>query len=253
MPKLSVCVEMFWKDEPYERRAELAAGLGYEAVEFWGWQNKDIDKLVETVAGTGLRVATFCMASEKPLVTPGAVDALQEGLLATIPVAQKLNVDRLILTTGNERTKESFAVTKARVIRHLKGLVPILEANDITLCLEPLNTVVNHLGYWLALMSDAADICEEIGSPNVKILMDLYHQQIQEGNLIQTLQEYAPWIGHYHCAGVPGRHELVGGELDYRAIFKAIDETGYDGHVGLEFSPTIGEEAALKQAMTLME
>lgn len=251
MPKLSVCIEMFWKDEPYEQRAKLAGRLGYDAIEFWGWQNKDVDALAETVSGARLDVATFCMATEKPLVDPNASDALQEGLLATIPVAQKLNADRLILTTGNERTRESFAVTKARVIRHLKALVPILEAHEIMLCLEPLNTVVDHLGYWLTLMSDAADICAEVDSPYVKILMDLYHQQIQEGNLIQTLREYAPWIGHYHCAGVPGRHELVGGEIDYSVVFKAIAETRYDGYVGLEFNPTIGDEDALRQAMVL--
>jgi len=242
---------MFWKNEEPQRKIALSAELGFRAIEFWGWQGKDIDKIADTVSATGVTVATFCMATDQPLVTPGAAGALETGLRDSIAVAQKLGADRLILTTGNERTKESFEVTKSRVIRHLNQLVPILEDSGIMLVLEPLNTVVDHLGYWLTRMSDAADICEEVGSPHVKILMDLYHQQIQEGNLIDTLTECAPWIGHYHCAGVPGRHELVGGELDYRAIFKAIDATGYDAHVGLEFSPLGDDAEALRQALSL--
>ncbi len=253
MPKLSVCIEMFWKDEAPDRKIARAAELGFGAIEFWGWQGKDLDSIADAASATGVEVATFCMATAQPLVSPGAAAALETGLRDSIAVAQKLGVDRLILTTGNERTKEPFEVTRSRVIRHLKQLVPILEDSGIMLVLEPLNTVVDHLGYWLSLMSDAADICEEVDSPHVKILMDLYHQQIQEGNLIHTLTEYAPWIGHYHCAGVPGRHELVGGELDYRTIFKAIDATGYDAHVGLEFRPLGDDAEALRQAMGLVE
>lgn len=252
MAQLSVCIEMFWRNQPPEKKISMSAELGFKAAEFWGWQGKDIDKIKAAADAAGVKIATFCMATSLPPVNPNAREALKKGLQETIPVARKLGVNRLILTTGNERTKERFEVTKSTVIRNLKALVPILESNGIMLCIEPLNTYVDHLGYWLACMSDAADICAEIDSPWVKILMDIYHQQITEGNIIQTIREYSSLIGHYHCAGVPGRHELVGGELDYRYIFKAIDETGYDAYIGLEFSPTIGETDALKQALSLV-
>ncbi len=117
--------------------------------------------------------------------------------------------------------------------------------------LEPLNPIVDHLGHWLTTMSDAADIVYEVAHPQVKILMDIYHQQITEGNVISLIRQYAPVIGHYHCAGVPGRNELVGGELDYRAIFRAIDQTGYDGYVGLEFRAAGDTGEALAQALAL--
>jgi hydroxypyruvate isomerase len=252
MARFSVCVEMFWKDDPYEVRVEKAAALGFRAAEFWSWKGKAIDRIAAAAGKGGLQIAAFCMTSDRPLVAPGAAEALAAGLRETAAAARRLGTDRLILTTGNLRAKERFAVTKARVIRHLRGLAPLLEESGLTLLVEPLNTVVDHHGYWLETMADAVDICEAVGSPRVRILMDLYHQQIQEGNLIHALTEYAPWIGHYHCAGVPGRNELTGGELDYRGIFKAIDATGYDGWVGLEFRPTIGDEAALRQALELV-
>ena len=118
--------------------------------------------------------------------------------------------------------------------------------------LEPLNPFVDHAGYWLETMAQAMDILEEVDSPNLKILYDIYHQQITEGNIIANMQAYAPSIGHIHVAGVPGRVELVGGDLDYGAIFKAIDASGYDGYVGLELQPARGEEGALAEALSLL-
>jgi hydroxypyruvate isomerase len=144
---------------------------------------------------------------------------------------------------GWQNQPQPFLLTQWGVIRADHG---------VSLALEPLNPIVDHHGYWLTRMSEAADIFQEVASPNLEILDDLYHQQLTEGNLIANLTLYAPWIGRFHAAGVPGHHELVGGELDYRSILATIEKTGYEGYVGLEFSPTIGEEAALKQALTLV-
>lgn len=251
MINLSVCIEMFWKGEPPEKRIQLAAALGFKRVEFWGWKNKDVAALEKAAAQNAVRVSTFCMEADKQLVQPDAAAAIQAGLERSIAAARTLNVDRLIVTTGNERKAETFEITRRTVIRNLKAMVPILESRQMMVCLEPLNPIVNHPGYWLTRMSEAADICYEVNSPCVKILMDIYHQQVTEGNIIATLRQYAPLIGHYHCAGTPGRHELIGGELDYRCIFKAIEDTRYTGSVGLEFSPTLDTAEALKQALDL--
>ncbi|MBN1673658.1 MAG: TIM barrel protein [Kiritimatiellae bacterium] len=252
MPRLSVCVETFWgKDlKPHEKMAKCA-DLGYQTVEFWGWSNKDIAAIKQTIEAKGLRIAVFGGIGGGPLVAPGATASLLQGLRETAEVAAQLGVDRLLITTGNERKAERFEVTRRTVVRNLKAMCPVLEEKGLTLVVEPLNPIVNHLGYWLTTMPDAADICYDVDHPNVKILMDIYHQQITEGNIIDTIRQYAPLIGHFHCAGVPGRHELVGGELDYGAIFKVIDEVGYDGYVGLEFHPAGDTEAALRQALEL--
>jgi hydroxypyruvate isomerase len=190
-----------------------AAELGYEHVEFWGWKYKDLGALAKAAKEAKVRFATFCMEADRRLVEPGAAPSLKEGLEKSIAAARTLGVDRLILTTGNERKAETYEITRRTVVRNLKALVSTLERENMMLVLEPLNPIVDHLGCWLTRMSEAADVCEEVGSPRVKILMDIYHQQVTEGNVIANLREYSPWIGHYHAAGVPGRHELAGSSV----------------------------------------
>ena len=110
---------------------------------------------------------------------------------------------------------------------------------------------MDHPGYWLNTMAQAADIVADVDSPHLKILYDIYHQQLTEGNLIRNLQRFAPLIGHIHVAQVPGRVELVGGEIDYASVFAAIDDSGYDGYVGLEFRSRMDNGDAIRQALAL--
>jgi len=250
--KLSVCVEMMWSDLPFEERIRRVAALGFPAFEFWGWRNKNLDALQAAMQSTGLPLSVLALDPMGMLVKRDAQAFLVQAMRETIQVAQRLGCRTLIATTGNTLDDESYDMTRRRVVRHLRALAPLAEDAGLTLCIEPLNTLVNHHGYWLTRMSEAVDIVEEVDSPAVKVLMDIYHQQIQEGNIIGNLTAYSHHIGHFHTAGVPGRHELVGGELDYRAIFKAIDATGYAAYVGLEFSPTKPAEEALKETLGLV-
>jgi len=252
MVSLSVCIEMFWHNLPMEERIRQVKALGYHAFEFWGWKNKDMEKVRAAREETGLAVAAICMEPNFCLVDRADDKPLIDGLGESAAVAHSLDCSTLIVTTGNELADETFEITWRRVVRKLRNMAGVAEDNGVTLVLEPLNPIVDHKGYWLTKMSEAVDIVQEVASPNLKILDDLYHQQLTEGNLIANLTLYAPWIGHFHAAGAPGRHELVGGELDYRSIFAAIEKTGYDGYVGLEFLPTIGDEAALEQVLTFV-
>jgi len=251
MVQLSVCIEMFWRDQPHQERIASAAALGYQACEFWGWKNKDLDAIQDALNDAGLTLAALCLEPAFSLIRRGYERELVAGMRETAEVAERLGCSTVITTTGNTLDDETYEMSRRRVVRHLKALMPICEDHGLTLVLEPLNTLVNHHGYWLTRMAHAVDIVEEVGSPSVKILMDLYHQQVQEGNLIANLTRYIPFIGHFHAAGVPGRHELVGGELDYQAIFQAIDATGYQGFVGLEYTPILDTEASLRQALEL--
>ena len=113
----------------------------------------------------------------------------------------------------------------------------MLEENGITLVLEPLNTAVDHAGYYLSSSKEAFLLAKEAGSENVKILFDIYHQQITEGDVIRSIRENISLIGHFHAAGNPGRHEIDTGELNYPNIFRVIQETGYTGYMGLEYFP----------------
>jgi hydroxypyruvate isomerase len=123
----------------------------------------------------------------------------------------------------------------------LAEAVRIAEQADFTLLLEPLNTLVDHPGYYLDSSAEAVEIVGAIGSRHLKILYDVYHMQIMEGNVLANIEKRMPWIGHFHAAGVPGRGELFGTELNYPAILAKIETLGYDGAFGLEYFPRLSD------------
>lgn len=252
MPKLSVCIETFWSDRPYDERVRRVAALGYPAFEFWGWMNKDIPRIKAAMDETGLPIAALCLEPGMSLIKRGMGAELVSAMADTAAVAEQLGCRTIIATVGNTYDDETYEITRRRVVRHVAAVCRVAEDHGLTLVLEPLNTLVDHHGYWMTRMSQAVDIVQEVDSPAAKILMDLYHQQVTEGNLISNLTAYIDAIGHFHTAGVPGRHELVGGEQDYGAILRAIDATGYRGYVGLEYYPTMDADASLRQTLALV-
>jgi hydroxypyruvate isomerase len=133
------------------------------------------------------------------------------------------------------------------MVAGLKAAAPLLEEAGITLLLEPLNGKINHAGIYLESSDEGFEILREVGSPNVKLLFDIYHQHITEGDIIRRITSNIDLIGHLHCAGNPGRHELDSGELDYIRIFKALDDAGYKGYGGIEYFPLHPAEEGLKQ------
>ncbi len=120
----------------------------------------------------------------------------------------------------------------------LTAAAPLLEAAGIVLVVEPLNELIDHQGYFLVKSEEAFDIIQQVGSPNIKILFDIYHQQISEGNLINNILPNIEYIGHFHAAGNPGRNELQSGEINYPQVFAAIRKSNFTGHVGLEYWPS---------------
>jgi hydroxypyruvate isomerase len=252
MFELSVCLEMFWKNQPFEQRISNLAKLEYKAFEFWGWANKDVSSMRRVMDETGLRLACCCMEPGYCLVNRSRRKEIIDSFAKNVEIAHRLNTSQLVVVPGQIIPNESPEFTRRRVVDLLKELSKLAEDSDITILLEPLNTIIDHFGCWLSKMNQAADIIWEVNSPSIKILMDIYHQQITEGNILGNIKEYIDLIGHFHCAGVPGRHELTGCELDYASIFRYIRDVGYEGYVGLEFLPTIQEDAALSGVITLL-
>ena len=252
MVELSVCIEMFWRDLPMPERVRRVKSLGYKAFEFWGWQGKDLDGIRIGKDETGLALAAMCMEPNWALLERGNDKAVLDGFAASTKLARSLGCTRLICVPGFTLADETWEASRRRVVRKVRAMAKVAEDDGVTLLLEPLNPLVDHKGAWLTKMSEAADVVQEVGSPNVRILCDLYHQQITEGNLLANFALYASLVGHVHTAGVPGRHELVGGELDYRALFAAIKRSGYSGYIGLEFTAVKEGDAGLKEALTLL-
>lgn len=251
MVNLSVCIEMYWPGEPFDERIRRTAKLGFEAYEFWGWKNKDLAAMRAAQEESGIKLAAVALEPGFAVVNPDNEKEIVQGVADTADAIRPFGCSGIIVTTGNVIAGETYEITRRRVVRKLRKMAAVAADKGATIFLEPLNPHVDHKGYWLTTMAQAADIVEEVDSPALTILYDLYHQQISEGNLIANLRRYRHLIGHIHTAGVPGRHELVGSENDYGALFRAIDAVGYGGYVGLEFRPTIGEEAALTQSLDL--
>ncbi len=249
----SVCIEMYWREQPMAERVRRVKALGYKAFEFWGWKNKDMDSLRSAWRETGLVCAAMCMEPNWGLTDDAISDKdVLDGFVESAAVAKSLACTRLICVPGPVVAGETWEMTRRRVLRRVRALARAAEDAGVVVVLEPLNPIVDHKGAWLTKMSEAADLVLEVGSDNVKILDDLYHQQVTEGNLLANFSRHAALVGHVHCAGVPGRHELIGGELDFRSIFSAIKQTSYSGYVGLEFAPTRDGDAGLKEALALI-
>ena len=241
----SVCIEMLFTDLPLLERPAAVAAAGYPAFEFWGWGNKPMDDLKAAADAAGVKIAGFCCDGGGALVDGSYTAQWVETAKASINEAKRLGVETLIVTTGQEIEGVCRCEQHNSVVAGLKGIAPYAEANGITLVLEPLNILVNHKGYYLATSDEGFEILDQVGSPNVKLLFDIYHQQITEGNLIDRITAGIASIGHFHVADVPGRHEPGTGEINYCNVFKKIAELGYDKYVGLEFTTTTTAPEAL--------
>lgn len=252
MIKLSGCIEALYTDLPIPDRVKKLADAGVAAFEFWGWSNKDLDEIKQAKDEFGIPVATF--SCEMPsLVDASNQSKWSESAEKSIEAAKKLDCNRLLLTTGNELEDVTRAEQHESIVNALKSVAKLLEDAGIILTLEPLNILVNHPGYYLYSSAEGFEILDEVGSPNIKLLYDIYHQQITEGNLIATIEANIEKIGHFHVADVPGRHEPGTGEINYRNVFKAISESSYDGYVGLEFWPSGSVNEAVKSVVELSQ
>lgn len=244
--KLSACIEMIFNNvQPFEDRIDRAAECGLPGFEFWGWQGKDLPVIRERADNLGITLAATGCGAQGALVDPENSERWAEAARESIVKAKEFRVPTLIVTTGNEMDipREN---QHAAIVAGLKGAASEAEAQAITLALEPLNVLVDHKGYYLSTSAEGFEIVREVGSPRVKLLYDIYHQQITEGNLIPTITSHIELIGHFHVADVPGRHEPGTGEINYENVFKAIAGTDYDGFIGLEFRPTGDHAAALE-------
>jgi len=242
----SVCIDAVLEKLPLSAALELVAEVGFEAFEFWKWWEKDLDALLAARDKWNLQVAACCTRFIS-LVDPNVRHQYLDGLAESVKVAQRLACPVLISQVGDGRSGIPRPAQHQSLIDGLRAAVPILEHSGVTLAIEPLNERIDHPGYYLVHSREAFEIVEQVNSPHIKVTFDIYHQQISEGDIIATIQSHVDKIAHFHAAGNPGRHELNRGELHYPGIFAAIEETSYDGYVGLEYWPLDPPEQGLRQ------
>jgi hydroxypyruvate isomerase len=234
--ELAVCSEMVFTDLPILDRVKRIDELGF-AVEIWSWHDKDLDAL----AATGARFSSMTGYLQGDLIDPRSADEVVRTAELSIKAAETLGVPRLNLHTA-ELVDGQAAHPRYRTdgqmwataIRALERIGELGAAAGVTFCVENLNTIVDHPGVPLARAKDTLALVEAVGHPNVRMMLDLYHAQIGEGNLVELLRRCGEAIGEIQVADVPGRCEPGTGEINYPAIARALRDMGYAGTVGLE-------------------
>ena len=251
--KLSICINSVTGSLAKPEAIRLAKKLGYPAVEFWegpALSPEETGVLKAVLSETGMAVA--CMGGMRDLVDPATRANSLEDLKAAIANAKTLGAKGMIALTGQELPGVSREAQHESIVDGLKEAAKLLEGTGLTLNLEPLNILVNHKGYYLSTSAEAFEIVRKVASPNIKVLYDIYHQQITEGHLIANITANIDLIGHFHVAGNPGRGEPYFGEINYAEVFKAIKAAGYERYVGLEYWPVVdGVEESLVKTLSV--
>ena len=243
---------------PVEQRIAKVAEAGFRSVEFWHpegtWDGagintdwaKDADTLRRECDRYGVVLNDFALHAWDGSIGGSPVKREDrarylEQVRKMIAFAEAAGCRKGITLSGLIDPSLSRMEMRHNLEHALAEAVQIAEQADFTLLLEPLNTLVDHPGYYLDSSAEAVEIVRTIGSRHLKILYDVYHMQIMEGNLLDTIERNIALIGHFHAAGVPGRGELFGSELNYPIILAKIESLGYHGAFGLEYFPKLSD------------
>ena len=241
--KFSASSQWFWGD--WYEKVSSAQKYGFNALEELTWSHLDIHRAADHLKREGVVNSALIIESRDESIKPylewthGMVyedskEPFLKAFLETVEAADLLGVPNIVATCGNER----FDIPREKQIDMVVGLLSefgkIAGEHNKTVVFEPLNVIGDHMGYLVSYSKEAFEIIRRVGSPSVKVLFDIYHQQITEGNVIRNITENVDLIGHFHIADNPGRREPGTGELNYHNIFEAISKTDFKGYLAFE-------------------
>ncbi len=267
-PNLSIRVEPLFPGLSLPAQLERTAAAGYRGFEFGEWRAQDAAAITKLKNRLGL--TCVCLVGNRSVnpIGMGLCDPRErEGFLAeiqaSIEAAKRFESDKLVVLSGFKVKHLSRTQQHASIVEGLKRAAELASRASITLIVEPINTLAkveplnptgnNHADYFLDRPREAVEIMREVDSPYVRILYDLYHAQIMEGNLIETIREHHSLIAHIHVGDVPGRHEPGTGEIHFANVFRALAEVGYEGFIGMEYIPSIDAMQTLAAAKAMAE
>lgn len=244
---------MMWalnRQGSFEENLERVAQAGYHHVQLVGenkkWSPADMQRILGRMKALGVTVDASTGVSTG-FADPTDGDAFISELKAVIPVFQQLGCGQLILVSGKRVDGAAAGAQHAASIETLKRAAPLLEAADVMAVIEPIDRLENPPIY-LDGVTEGFEIVRAVGSPQVKVLYDLYHEQRTHGNLIEKLEKNIDDVGLIHIADVPGRHEPGTGEIDYGNIYKKLVELKYKRGIAMEFYPTGDVVETLRRA-----
>lgn len=245
----SVC-QWCYRQMSIDQLAQSAAGIGLQAIDLLQPDDYEVPRRYGLVCAMG-----YAGGGEinKALNRTENHAAIEQAFRTNIPRAAKAGVPSVITFSGN-RAGLSDDEGARNTIAGLNRVKKIAEDHGVTICIELLNSKRDHHDYMCDHTAWGVRVMQEVNSPNVKLLYDIYHMQIMEGDLIETIRGNIQWIGHFHTGGVPGRHELNGTqEIQWDGVMRAIGDSGFRGYVAHEFLPTADPLVSLKNAADLCD
>ncbi len=266
--RLSVRVEPLFPGLPLVAQMEKVAQAGFQGFEFGDWRAADARLINARKQKLGLECA--CIVGNKG-VNPtgmGLCDPTERtGFLAEIrastEAALRFETKQIVVLTGFKVPHLTREQQNASIVEGLKRAHDLVAPHGVTMIVEPINTLAkveplnptgnNHAEYFLNHTADALDLLKAVNSPFVKLLYDLYHAQIMDGNLIETIRQHVAWIAHVHVGDVPGRHEPGTGEIHYPQVFRALRDAGFKGFVAMEYIPLADALKTLRDVRRLVE
>ena len=260
--KTTACIETLYTELPWEERFKAAKNDGFDFIEFWSWTDKDLDKLKQLADEAGIGISGFNGDADYSLIDPSHKEKYLDFLKQSLDVAKKLGALSVTIHSNalgdggivvNHYTELSNTVKICSMYDMLKDVAVMAEEYGINCNLEGLNVTTDHVGNFLENTSMASEMIRLIGSPKVKILYDVYHMQLNEGSICDTISEFVDTIGHIHIADAPGRHEPGTGEINYPNVIKHLRKVGYEGTVGSELFPEKDTATAVKAIMGIFK
>lgn len=245
-PAVTASVMLWTLRGSFEQRLEIAAKAGLQSVELVAehvqWSDAEIERMKKLARSLGLGMDTIIATpnwGNRPvsMVNPDHRENFLNDVRQAITFARKLEIPQIILMSGNEIPGRSREEQWASLVEGAKRAGDLAAEAKVTLIVEPLNNKVNHKGFFLTTCVDGLRLIREVDNPHVRLLFDIYHEQVQIGNVIRTITQAAPYVSVFHIADNPGRNDPGTGELNYINIYKAIAKTGYSGYVTMEYLP----------------
>lgn len=249
--RFSICIETLFVDKPFEQRLEYVADQGFAAFEFWSRQGRDMNITLALKSALRLEVAAFVASPASPS-DPAQRQQFLGDVARSAALAVDLACDNLIVLSGPAIPGMAADEQRRHLTDTLREAAATAADAGVRLVLEPLNQR-DHPGILLSSSDEGFAIVREIDSPHVRLLFDIYHQQISEGDLTRRLIDNLDLIGHIHVADVPGRHEPGSGEINYEHIFGVLREHDYRGYVGLEYFPRVDAAASLRAVRAMSQ
>jgi hydroxypyruvate isomerase len=251
MAKFSLCIEPVMTDIDFYDRIKVSAELGMDAIEFWDPVGKDTARIGRLAVENKIAIAVCCVKDAWKIRMNFPSSEVIKNVRESIKIAKDMGCNSLIALSGDIEGK--IDSQKNILIENLKKVADIAVKENVTINLEALNSLVDHKGYYLDSSCLGFEIMKCVDCDHIKLLYDIYHMQIMEGNIIENLTKNINLIGHIHSAGVPGRHEHFDGDNDYRNILKAVNGKGYKGFFGLEYWPTYDNKKSIADVLKYLK